>query len=335
MSKNILNMKTSSANEGRVVRSTLKQILVGVSRVAISLTLVSLIVWKVGADNTLNRLSALKLSSLLGAASLVMLTLLLHARRWQIVLSSLNYSWKFRIAFREIWIGYFFNQLLPSSVGGDGVRALRLYRSGISMGTSVRSVLTERIFGLMACVLLSVAAVPIMHWSAPTAPATIAVELTTLLALTGIFVLLRPYSFFMALLPKKIANEVHTFSKIIKNDVHFSHVMGISAAMQISIAGSVALLCWGLGIDANPLLVAALFQPVTLMTLLPVSLAGWGVREGALIAILGAIGITSTDALPLSLAFGAIMLIASLPGWAFFATCNIVKPEKIKADDNL
>ena len=47
---------------------------------------------------------------------------------------------------------------------------------------------------------------------------------------------------------------------------------------------------------------------------MPVSLAGWGVREGAMIAMLGTIGVAASEALSLSVAIGIVALVASLPG---------------------
>lgn len=241
------------------------------------------------------------------------------------MLQSMGYSWKFRDAFRETWIGYFFNQLLPSSVGGDGVRGLRLYRAGIPAGVAARSVLAERIFGLMACVLLATVSIPILFWQAPDAPVTNGVCFVVALSLLGMLFVLRPNKIILKFLPGRIEKEVATLSKLI-NKQSFFRMISISVTMQLMIAGSIAVLGLGLGVEKNPLIIALLFQPVTLMTLLPVSFAGWGIREGALVAILGVVGVPSIDALSLSLAFGGILLLTSLPGWLFYAAGKQVMP---------
>ena len=57
-----------------------------------------------------------------------------------------------------------------------------------------------------------------------------------------------------------------------------------------------------------------LVPPVILVSVLPISMAGWGVREGAMITALGFAGVGSTDALVLSIAFGLVILTLSLPG---------------------
>ena len=57
--------------------------------------------------------------------------------------------------------GMFFNQALPSGVGGDAIRIWRMHRSGIRMGRSARSVLLDRIFGLTGLLTLGLVSLPL------------------------------------------------------------------------------------------------------------------------------------------------------------------------------
>jgi uncharacterized protein (TIRG00374 family) len=302
--------------------------MVGVLRVGVSLAILYLIFYKVGVAAPLERIAGLDWRALLAATVLLVITMVLHAKRWLLVLSSSGYSWRFRSALSEMWIGYFFNQLLPSSVGGDGVRALRQYRSGVPAVTAVRVILTERVFGFIACTLLGVLAIPVMLRFAPTAAATAAVGITVVMGLVGILVLLNADSRLLDVLPKRLAHEVRLVGAALRHRNGSAAAMAVSFAMQLCIACMVGVLSLGLGVDANPLLVALLFQPVTLITLVPITLAGWGIREGALVAVLSAIGVPSSDALPLSLCFGALLLFVSLPGWFFLAVGKSVGPQR-------
>ena len=54
--------------------------------------------------------------------------------------------------------------------------------------------------------------------------------------------------------------------------------------------------------------------PVTLIQLLPVSLAGWGVRETALVVALGSCGVPAEAALATSILLGMCMILVGLPG---------------------
>jgi uncharacterized membrane protein YbhN (UPF0104 family) len=55
---------------------------------------------------------------------------------------------------------------------------------------------------------------------------------------------------------------------------------------------------------------------VTVAMILPISLSGWGVREGVLVALLGTVSIPAQNALAFSLLFGACVAVSSLPGLA-------------------
>jgi hypothetical protein len=64
----------------------------------------------------------------------------------------------------------------------------------------------------------------------------------------------------------------------------------------------------------------AVISMVTLITVLPISLAGWGVREVTVVALLGMLGVEDEAALLLSIEFGLLAMLVSLPGgvlWLF------------------
>jgi glycosyltransferase 2 family protein len=58
---------------------------------------------------------------------------------------------------------------------------------------------------------------------------------------------------------------------------------------------------------------------VVLLTMLPISIAGWGVREAAMVAAFGYVGVDAPGALALSVAFGLVQVAIGLPGglWWF------------------
>ncbi|MDT8317699.1 MAG: UPF0104 family protein, partial [bacterium] len=58
--------------------------------------------------------------------------------------------------------------------------------------------------------------------------------------------------------------------------------------------------------------------PVFLFTFIPISLAGWGVREGAMVGIFLLIGASKETVLPISILYGLIVIIHSMPGMFFW-----------------
>jgi hypothetical protein len=57
---------------------------------------------------------------------------------------------------------------------------------------------------------------------------------------------------------------------------------------------------------------------ILVVSMIPISFAGWGIREGAMVVGLGFVGVASADALAISVAFGLAQIAIGLPGGAFW-----------------
>ena len=73
-------------------------------------------------------------------------------------------------------------------------------------------------------------------------------------------------------------------------------------------------LAQGMGLELSVLQALALFPLVLFAALVPVSVGGWGVREGAAVLVFVPIGWTAADAVALSLLFGLTQVVAASPG---------------------
>lgn len=91
-------------------------------------------------------------------------------------------------------------------------------------------------------------------------------------------------------------------------------VLGWAAAGHVNLTLGVYSIALGLDLDVTLLDCLALIPPVILITTLPISIAGWGVREGAMVAAFSLIGVAAEGALALSLLFGLLVVVTSLPG---------------------
>ena len=82
---------------------------------------------------------------------------------------------------------------------------------------------------------------------------------------------------------------------------------------------AIYLLVIGAGIDI-PVLTCFFFGGLSiLISVLPISMAGWGVREGTMVALFGLIGVAPEQAMSVSIAFGVLMLLTALPaGFLWF-----------------
>ena len=74
----------------------------------------------------------------------------LHTLRWMAVINANGHRLTFKTALRFVLIGHFFNQALPSSVGGDAMRVWCAYRAGLVFSTAAKTVIIDRLFTLVS-----------------------------------------------------------------------------------------------------------------------------------------------------------------------------------------
>ncbi len=98
----------------------------------------------------------------------------------------------------------------------------------------------------------------------------------------------------------------------------FPGLLALSLAGHLTIAMMVFVLASGLGVALTLPEALALVPAVMLMTVFPVSVAGWGVREGAMVVMLSFAGVTPEVGLAISLLFGLLLIVSALPGLAFW-----------------
>ena len=95
---------------------------------------------------------------------------------------------------------------------------------------------------------------------------------------------------------------------------HALRVLGWGVVGHVNVALAVYILARGLDLDVGLVDCLALIPPVLLITTLPISIAGWGVRELSMVAAFGLIGVPDEGAVALSVVFGLVVAVMSLPG---------------------
>ena len=110
---------------------------------------------KVDINSTISILLSTKKTFFILALSLMIAELFIANIRWCLVLKQLGLSISFWRAFKYLWIGVFFNQALPSSIGGDAMRGYYLCKKeDYSVSDGAIGVLLDRLIGLLGLILL-------------------------------------------------------------------------------------------------------------------------------------------------------------------------------------
>ncbi len=262
-----------------------------------------------------------------GVLALVLVALLffIAACRWLIYARALDIPLRIGTAFRLYLIGQFFGQVLPAGVGGDAVRVWLLSRRRVAIATGAASVVLERLTGLLGLLILMALVLPLTFSYVDDTAARLTIIFLVVAGAAAIFAIV-VFSFVPRLIEKwrnvalvsKLADAASDARRAGFMLKPATSVLFLSLSMHLLAILSVYVLARGLGMEITALECLALVPVVLLISTLPISLAGWGMREGAMVAALSFAGIENSEALALSILFGLTLLAISLLGAVFW-----------------
>lgn len=237
------------------------------------------------------------------------------ACRWFLIMRRIGFVLPFSFFLKSYFKGAFFNQGLPTSIGGDGLRILDCARNG-STEDAFFGVFIDRIIGLAGLLLLNIAALAANRSILPQKITVLllAVLLLLLAALISLYFLRKLHflsrSRYLGYLTRLSERYFQVYSSWSSAGVQIilsvvTHLLAMSAFF---------LLGKGMGLEYPLSVYLVLVPPVVLLTILPISLAGWGIREGALVGFFLLIGADRARVVSFSLLYGLTALAASLPG---------------------
>ncbi len=303
---------------------TPKQRLFALLKLAVSIVLLYLLLRSMDTAVVAGILGRLPITAIAAACALLFLQTLVLALRWWLVMAAIGVPLKFGKIVPLTYIGVFFNQVLPTSFGGDAVRMWQAYRAGIHPEAAVGGVLLERISGVVGLVILSVLGVWYMGPQIDDQAVRLALLATLPIAIAGMAVLAfldrMPDRWRRLPLLEDLARLATDSRRILFAPATAVPLLLLSMLSHALAAGAVYAFAAGLQLGLSVWVCLALFPAVVLITLIPISFAGWGIREGAMVALFAFAGVPADIAFALSLAFGVALLAASLPGCAWWLT---------------
>ena len=262
---------------------------------------------------------------LVGAVAIYTLILVVSTWRWRLLLSAQGFHAPMRRLSATYLVATFFNNFLPSNIGGDVIRVRDSSQLTGSTTTSLAVVAIDRMLGLGALYALAAGAFliggPALRGLAGALPA---------LVVLGVVFAVLAYVFFrpgvarrlVALLGLSHVGWAHRRFEIVQAAVHVYRQQ--MAAVWGAFAASVllqALVVWYYYAVARSLRIAlpltACFLIVPLCSLVqtvPVSFNGWGLRESVFILYFGQLGLPRETALAFSLVGAGLIVLLSLSG---------------------
>ena len=302
----------------------MKQSLLTAAKVAVSLALLAYLLSTANLSTLHDRLRSGDTVLLFAAVVLYCLFLALSMWRWRLLLSAQGFPAPMGALTASYLVATFFNNFLPSNIGGDVIRVRDASQLTGSTTTSLAIVAIDRILGLGALYCLALGA-----WiSAPSLRHLAGA--TPVLALMGLVFLVLTYVFFrpgtarrlMALLRLNSRAWARERFEVVQQAVHVYRenigavwgAFGCSVLLQALIVFFFYDVAHSLRIPL-PLTTTFLMVPLcALVQTVPISFNGWGVRESVYIVFFRQVGLPRESALAFSLVGAGLIALLSLPG---------------------
>jgi uncharacterized membrane protein YbhN (UPF0104 family) len=251
-------------------------------------------------------------------AAVLALTLhtLLAAERWRLTADALGLPLTRRLAVREYYLAQLVNSTVPGGVVGDAGRAVRS-RGPAGLAVAAQAVVVERFAGqvaLLATMAIAVTATTFapsgFTWPGWMLGLAASITLASL-ALGGVLLAAR-------WLPGRVGPRMAELSRTAAIALVGRSVVVAQLALSAGTTACILIAFWASAASVGlslPFAAVVTLVPLILLTMLvPISISGWGLREGAAAALLPLAGATASASLAASVVFGLLGLVAVLPG---------------------
>lgn len=261
------------------------------------------------------------------------------AVRWRAIAAVCGAPVGFGAATQITFIAMFFNQVLPSTVGGDAARIWLLARKGGGWASATYSVLIDRVAGVFTLALLVLACLP---WTLTLIGDPLARSVPVLIgfgAIAGALVFLAVGAAPRALmdrflLTRHLAESARMALRLCRAWRTAALVIACSFAVH-ALTLTVAWCCMkAVAAPVGFAPVLFLLPPVLLIATVPISIAGWGVRESSMMVAFAYAGLAQSDGLTLSVLFGAASFVIGIVGGIVWIASGLkVRPPEQMADE--
>lgn len=281
-------------------------------RLSITAAFLVALVLIVDVPATLNRLVAMDLRWIAVAVACFSAVTVLMAWRWQITAGQLGTSFRLGWAVREYYLSQLVNLYLPGGVLGDAGRVLRTPKGDGGLARAAHAVLIERLAGQVGLLLVALCGVIIalvpggMVW-----PEWLINGLIWAACVIGVCGVL-----LVAILkraePFRLFFQSVRTAFLARNVIFWQLLLSLGAALLMTAAFAACAYTTGTRLPLEAVLMLA---PLILTAMMiPVSVGGWGLREGAAAALFPIVGASASAGVAAASAYGIALMIACLPG---------------------
>jgi glycosyltransferase 2 family protein len=283
-------------------------------KIVVSLSLFGFLLYSTDTEALRKQLVAVRFDFLAAAFAGYLLSQVLSAYKWQVLARPLGFLQPFRPFVVYYFVGGYLNLFAPSIVVGDIGRGLLLAADGGNTGAALYSVVVDRLSGVV--MLVWVSATGFLLFGPTILPPTLCYGVAALAFASLLMWWTLPYILQFPFANRPFIERI--VEKLIVpyrgNTTTLGYACVISYVFHWFQLSLQVLLVYALNLPV-PLWYLMLFIPlVHILSALPLSFAGLGVREGGYVAFLALVGVGKDQALAFGLLWSALVLGSGLVG---------------------
>jgi len=301
-------------------------------RIVVSVGLVAYLIKSQFKDfkTILDMIKTVNIPLLLAAASIHIFGVWISAVRWQLILKTQGIRISQGYLSSSFLIGSFFNNVLPTSVGGDIFRSLDIAnKAKISVGKSASVLVIDRFAGVVSAALYAVIALFLGFTSIGTTSYVIPIAIFFAICIILGFLILNPSILrlnkivrkikFLSKIREKLIEVYHTFLSFKKYKLALFEALLCSIALHFGVICNYYLAARSLGINLSLASFIFIVPVVATIVMLPIAIGGTGLRENALVFFMVALGAQNEKAAMTSLVLFAMLLVLGIIGGIIYA----------------
>lgn len=264
------------------------------------------------------------------------------AYRWQTLLKTQSIRLSITTLSATVLIGLFFNNFLPTSIGGDVFRTYDVSeKAKIPLSTSASIILVERFTGVVSAAVYAVAALFMGFTAIGNQSIMIPIIIFFVISVVIAVIIINPSIFgikklfnkfnFMRKIKEKLSNVINTLASFKNYKIVLLKVLIYSLLLQFAVILNYYLAALAVGIDLSLAAFIFIVPVVSIITMIPISIGGIGLRENSIVFIMAAMGVTNEKAAVCSLLILIMLIIVGIVGGIVYVVRPYFEGEAGKA----
>jgi uncharacterized protein (TIRG00374 family) len=313
-------------------------------KVIVSGLLIALLLNKINTETLAQTFQNVRFGWIIAALVLFSASHFPGAFQWKRLLDAQGVRIPFFRILCSYFTGLFFNNLLIGGIGGDVYRIMDIRRISGRSAAAVSTVFLDRVMGLFVLSSMAVISVPGILFQSEV-PVFFRWFILLIIASWGFvvcfFFIKRFAGFFSRIIKKLLPAKLHLKSVDIYNSIHdFTHqpklffqVTILSIVVQTARVWTHAMLAQSLGCSISAGYFFLFIPMIAILSSLPISIGGIGLREQSGIILFAAAGMAGSDALAMEFMSFLVLAVSSLPGVVCFIIGKGSRPNRPKFQD--